>query len=162
MSETRAVAAARGEAGGLAVFCATGCYTGYLRPYPAHWGSLAATLVAYAAASAGASMAALAIVAALMSAWSSDAAERRLGPDSRRIVIDEWAGMFLALAFTPPTIPDFVIALVLFRIFDTLKLPPVRWLEKAPGGFGVTLDDLAAALQTMIFAALLRALAGAP
>jgi phosphatidylglycerophosphatase A len=41
------------------------------------------------------------------------------------------------------------MALLLFRVFDILKPPPVRQLERLPGGTGIMLDDVAAGLMAL-------------
>jgi phosphatidylglycerophosphatase A len=45
---------------------------------------------------------------------------------------------------------------LLFRLFDISKLPPVRALERLPGGWGVMADDMAAAVYALVSFALLR------
>jgi phosphatidylglycerophosphatase A len=68
--------------------------------------------------------------------------------DSGRIVVDEVAGYFVTVAFADPARWS-VLALgfVLFRLFDIVKPPPVRWIDRnLPGGAGVVLDDVAAGL----------------
>ena len=41
--------------------------------------------------------------------------------------------------------------LVLFRLFDIWKPPPIRRLERAvPGGLGIMLDDIAAAIYALV------------
>ncbi|MDX1624619.1 MAG: phosphatidylglycerophosphatase A [Gemmatimonadota bacterium] len=81
-------------------------------------------------------------------------AERVLGHDDGRIVIDEVAGMALALAAAPRSWPAAVAAFLLFRLFDIAKPPPFDRLQEAPGGWGVMLDDLgsgaAAALVVLL------------
>ncbi len=46
-------------------------------------------------------------------------------------------------------------AFVLFRAFDILKPPPVRQLERLPGGTGIVLDDAMAGVYAalVLFAA---------
>jgi phosphatidylglycerophosphatase A len=34
----------------------------------------------------------------------------------------------------------------LFRFFDIVKPLGIRWIEKAPGGIGIVMDDVVAAL----------------
>jgi len=47
-----------------------------------------------------------------------------------------------------------------FRFFDIVKPPPIRWIDrKVGGGWGVMADDLAAAMMTLLALALGRALA---
>lgn len=66
--------------------------------------------------------------------------------DNQRIVIDEVAGYLVTM------IPAdrggwaaLACGFVVFRLFDIVKPPPVRWLdEHLPGGWGVVLDDVAA------------------
>jgi len=66
--------------------------------------------------------------------------------DSGRIVIDEVAGYFVTMAFAAPGQPvSLACGFVLFRLFDIVKPPPVRWIDRnLPGGAGVVLDDVAA------------------
>ncbi len=62
------------------------------------------------------------------------------------IVIDEFAGQFLALLALPPTWPVLLAGFVLFRLFDIMKPPPARRLEALPGATGIMADDLLAGL----------------
>lgn len=75
------------------------------------------------------------------------AAERALGThDDPRIVLDETVGFWVTMAFLPRSWPWLAAGFVLFRFFDAAKLPPYRWLERLPGGFGVVMDDVGAAV----------------
>jgi phosphatidylglycerophosphatase A len=65
--------------------------------------------------------------------------------DPPHIVIDEVLGMLLTYFFLPPGSLGVLLGFALFRLFDILKPPPARWLERRPGGWGVMLDDIAAA-----------------
>ena len=67
--------------------------------------------------------------------------------DPQFVVIDEVAGMLFTLAFVPARWDGLFAALVLFRLFDILKPPPCRWIEKhLPPGPGIMLDDVFAAI----------------
>jgi len=70
--------------------------------------------------------------------------------DPQPFVIDEVAGQFLALlVWRPPGVSPMWIAgagFVLFRIFDIVKPFPAGRLERLPAGWGILLDDLAAAV----------------
>ncbi len=78
---------------------------------------------------------------------ASGSAEKTLGKDSRHIVIDEFCGYLLAVLFVPKTTGYLLAGLILFRIFDILKPPPIRKIEQiAPGGGGIMLDDVMAAV----------------
>ena len=73
------------------------------------------------------------------------------------VVIDEVAGLFVAMLFVPYSITNLIIAFLLFRLFDVWKPLFVRTFEKFPGGFGITMDDVGAGIlanlliQIMIF-----------
>lgn len=66
------------------------------------------------------------------------------GHDNPKIVIDEIAGYFTAMAFVPRTWPYLLAAFVLFRTFDTLKPVPVKTFDRMENAFGVVFDDVAA------------------
>lgn len=67
--------------------------------------------------------------------------------DDSRIVIDEWVGALFALFAMPQEIHfPFFTALILFRVFDVFKGPWGQWLQRLPGGFGVTMDDIGAGI----------------
>jgi phosphatidylglycerophosphatase A len=87
---------------------------------------------------------------------------RALGvPDHGAIVWDEMVAMWLVLVFTPDTLAWQALAVGLFRFFDIVKPPPVRWADrKLKGGFGVMFDDLLAAGFTLLALALIVSLAG--
>jgi phosphatidylglycerophosphatase A len=79
--------------------------------------------------------------------WICGRADRRLGThDNPRIVLDEVVGMWVAAAGLPREWRWALASFVLFRFFDSVKLPPYRWLERLPGGIGVVADDLGAGL----------------
>lgn len=75
--------------------------------------------------------------------------------DPGEIVIDEVVGMMLALwplsvgltlTGAAPGIfpwPAWIAAFLLFRFFDILKPPPVRWFDR-PGALWIMLDDVVA------------------
>ena len=130
---------------------ATGFYSGYGRPYPGTWGTAPAWLIAFFLIEGN--QAILAIVAALtfiVSVWAANEAEILFGHDARKIVIDEWVGMFITVLFVPYSLTNYVIAFVLFRGFDVVKIPPAIQAENLPGGWGVTMDDVIAGAQANI------------
>lgn len=103
----------------------------------------------------------LAITAALtlIGVWAANIADRAWGThDSGRIVIDEVVGFLYTVALVDRSSwLVLAIGFVVFRFFDIVKPPPVRWLdENLPGGWGVVLDDVAAGVMG---AALMWALA---
>lgn len=79
--------------------------------------------------------------------WICGRAEAVLGRhDDPRIVLDEVVGFWWAAAFLPRTGPAALAAFAAFRVCDTLKPPPVRRLERLPGGVGIVADDVGAAV----------------
>lgn len=70
--------------------------------------------------------------------------------DPSMIVIDEACGMLLALFLVPFSLYSVILGFFLFRIFDILKPPPARRLEKLTGSLGIMFDDIVAALYTNI------------
>jgi phosphatidylglycerophosphatase A len=89
--------------------------------------------------------------------WAADASERTLGgKDPGAIVIDEVAGMILAVLVVPATPLVLVVAFVLFRLFDVLKPFPANVAERLRGGVGVMMDDLVAGLYALVLVALAR------
>jgi len=82
-------------------------------------------------------------------------AEKYLGHDNGKIVMDEFLGYMLSIAFLPKGLLTGVIAFILFRIFDIFKIEPVNVLQKLPGGAGVMADDLMAGVYTNLFARLI-------
>jgi phosphatidylglycerophosphatase A len=74
--------------------------------------------------------------------------------DPHSVVIDEAFGMGLAMVLAPARpggLAGLAAIFVLFRIFDVVKPPPLRSLERLPGGYGITADDLGAALYSAAF-----------
>ena len=88
--------------------------------------------------------------------WAGVAAADRLERDSGEkdpgyVVIDEVAGMGLALLAVPKEWYFIVMAFLLFRVFDIWKPFPIRKVEKFPGGWGVMADDLLAGLLARLW-----------
>ncbi|MBI3318567.1 MAG: phosphatidylglycerophosphatase A [Candidatus Omnitrophica bacterium] len=81
--------------------------------------------------------------------WSAGPAAREMnGADPKPVVIDEVAGMMVALAALPANRAVYLAGFLLFRLLDILKPGPLRRVEKLPGSWGILLDDLAAGLLT--------------
>jgi len=79
--------------------------------------------------------------------------------DHGGIVWDEMVGYWLAVAFVPLQWQWLLAAFVLFRFFDIVKPWPIRQLDrKVSGGFGIMLDDIVAALFTVVILAAVQGL----
>ena len=154
----------------------TGLGTGYLPVAPGTWGS-AAVCIIYVAAALGSggrmicingTMAVVAVLSAVACVWLGRFAERTFGKkDPGACTIDEWAGQAVALIALP--LPDGPllrgcliaagVAFIAFRLFDIVKPPPARRMEKLPYGWGVLLDDLVAGVYANVVAQLVLRLA---
>jgi phosphatidylglycerophosphatase A len=66
--------------------------------------------------------------------------------DPQFVVIDEVAGQLITLILVPVSWQSLLAGFILFRSFDMLKPPPLRYLEKLPEGAGVVMDDVGAGL----------------
>jgi phosphatidylglycerophosphatase A len=138
---------------------------GLLKPGPGTYGSIAAVLLWFGAAhllhpapvalAIGTAIAALA--ATLIGIPAATIVARESGrEDPGHVVIDEVAGQLIALIAIPADWRHAAISLLLFRIFDILKPPPIRQLERLPGGTGIMLDDVAAGLFALLLAQIIH------
>ncbi len=102
-------------------------------------------------------------VAFLIGIWACERTARDLGvADHGAMVWDEIVAFWLVLLFAPGGWLAQLAAFVLFRFFDIVKPPPIRYYDKKlKSGFGVMFDDLLAALYTLLVLALLHAPAAA-
>ncbi len=138
--------------GGLArarLLAATGLGIGYAPLAPGTLGSIPGLVLAWSLFLLGGSGAVFAgfVVVTGVGFLVAGGAARTLGArDPRPVVVDETAGQMLALLLVPPTARTVVLAFFLFRLFDTWKPFPVRWLESLPGSSGIMADDLAAGI----------------
>jgi len=84
--------------------------------------------------------------------WAAEVAGRNLGAaDHGAIVWDEVVAFLVVLFFVGAHPLSIMVAFGLFRLFDILKPPPIRQLERAfKNGFGVMADDLLAAGYTLL------------
>ena len=78
--------------------------------------------------------------------------------DPSYIVIDELAGMCVAVIGHGLDAVTLLKAFVLFRIFDILKPFPIRRIERLPKGYGIVADDLAAGIYANVALLILRRL----
>ncbi len=87
----------------------------------------------------------LAIITILGVPLASRMEELTATKDPGRIVIDEIAGYLVTMLGSPPDLFYILAGFLLFRFFDILKPPPIRYLERALfSGLGVMADDLMA------------------
>jgi phosphatidylglycerophosphatase A len=70
--------------------------------------------------------------------------------DPQIVVADEAVGQWIALLAAPANWKFALIGLILFRLFDITKPPPIRRIEHLPEGWGIMLDDVAAGIYALI------------
>jgi len=125
---------------------------GFLRPGPGTWASLATAALWWSGAglfvqgglqSFYVTLAACAVLMIGIPVSSIVARESGVS-DPGFVVIDEVAGQLIALIAVPLRWQYVLASFILFRGFDILKPPPLRQLEKLPGGSGIMLDDVGA------------------
>lgn len=136
---------------------------GHLRPGPGTWGSAAAVLLWLAAAhwlhpartsvAIGTAVAALLLLAVGIPA-SSIVAREAGTEDPQFVVVDEVAGQWIALIGAGLRPWSWLLAFLLFRLFDILKPAPARQLDRMHGGFGIMMDDVAAGVYALILVCL--------
>jgi phosphatidylglycerophosphatase A len=107
-------------------------------------------------------LAALAAVV-VVGIWASQRVEAVLGrKDPGVIVIDEVAGMMVAVLLLPRTPGVLLCAFLLFRLFDIWKPFPAGEAQALRGGFGVVVDDLIAGVYALVLLKGARMLFGVP
>jgi phosphatidylglycerophosphatase A len=88
----------------------------------------------------------------------SDVSQKLGVHDHGGIVWDEMVGYWLAVSLVPLQWQWLLGAFVLFRFFDIVKPWPIRQIDrKAGGGLGIMIDDVVAAVFTMIVLAVVQA-----
>jgi phosphatidylglycerophosphatase A len=134
---------------------------GYVPKGPGTAGSLGALAVAWLlheyAGVGPLPLAALGIALAIPGIWAAGAVAKEIGrKDPQIVVVDEVVGQWITLAGASQlNWKSWLAAFALFRLFDIWKPPPVRQLERLPGGVGIVADDAMAGLYAalVLFAA---------
>lgn len=133
----------------LIAFFATGCYAGKIPLAPGTWGTAVGFALYWAIRHLPAPAYAAALVAFIAFAvWVSTLAQGIFEEgDPPQVVIDEIAGFLVTMAFHRIDLPTAICGFVLFRAFDIVKPPPIRWIERRfADGRGVVFDDVAAGI----------------
>ncbi len=152
----------------------TGGGVGFLRPAPGSWGTVPPAILFLLLLLANVTdpartciLLAFGLIASiLLIAYGKWAAAWFREPDPGSVILDEYAGFAVTIAFVPiPTwcvtqgalgLFVFTAALyIVFRATDSLKIPPSNYLERLPWGWGILCDDLCAGLQANLIAQLI-------
>jgi phosphatidylglycerophosphatase A len=142
----------------VAVLLATGLYVGNIPLAPGTFGSLLGLPLAFFMAGISLPAAIMAgFLIIILAVWISDHAAKVLKrKDPGCIVIDEIAGMMVALFGLPFHLISVITGFVLFRIFDMIKPFPIRMIDRGlTGGLGIVADDVAAGIFANILTRLL-------
>jgi phosphatidylglycerophosphatase A len=140
----------------LARLIATWFYCGYVPIAPGTAGSAAGLAVAWLlhrfAGFEPAGFLMLGLLALAPASWAANATAVQTGlKDPQIVVVDEVVGQWIALAGAAHlNWKSWTAAFILFRLFDIWKPPPVRQLERVPGGAGIVLDDAAAGVYAAL------------
>lgn len=128
---------------------------GLLPKAPGTWGSLAALPFAYGLLSLFPSPWVLLLGAVILfvpGCWASAKYASSTGrPDPGAVVVDEVVGQWMVLAIAPFSPMGWIMAFLLFRLFDILKPWPISLADRhIKGGFGIMIDDVIAAVFAMV------------
>lgn len=134
-----------------ALFLATGCFVGNIPFAPGTFGSLLGIPLCFVLSKINLIFALLGIILFIFFAiWTAQLAVRILQKsDPGNIVIDEIAGMTVALIGLPFNLRSVVTGFIIFRALDIFKPFPIRRIERRlSGGAGVVLDDVVAGIYS--------------
>ncbi len=136
----------------IVLFIAQGAYSGRVPIAPGTAGTVVGVLLYILLKDLGSLWYCIAYTAvAALGSLAAGRADDLLGTkDSPSIVIDEIAGFLIAMFLIPFSWGYVVAGFILFRFFDILKPWPLKRLQDVPGGPGVMLDDLGAAVYTNV------------
>ncbi|MZR30450.1 phosphatidylglycerophosphatase A family protein [Sneathiella litorea] len=143
-----------------AVILSTWFWSGLSPKAPGTVGTLAALpfgiLIYYFFGAPALGMASL--VALFIGWWSTKIYLEKTGKsDPGEVVIDEVAGIWLALHAADLTPLMIFLAFVIFRVLDIWKPWPIGWLDrKVKGAFGVMIDDYAAGLIASVLLVIIK------
>jgi len=99
------------------------------------------------------------IVVFILGVIAAGKVEDRTGEkDPSKVVIDEFACVFLAFFLVPLTPLTVITGFILYRVIDIIKLPPMRSFESLHGGWGIMMDDFVGGIYTNLILQILIAL----
>lgn len=120
---------------------------GHLPIFPGTWGSLGGLVPCLILHSSPKLYIAVFILLFALGVRASSKIEENTGQeDPSFVVIDEFACIFLVFLFVPLSVASIITGFILYRIFDIVKIPPIKALENLKGGWGIMLDDAMSAI----------------
>jgi phosphatidylglycerophosphatase A len=133
---------------------ATGFSVGRIPLAPGTCGSLLGIPICFVLNEIGlAGAAAGAVVFVLFAVYIAGEAERLIRlRDAPCIVIDEMAGIMIAMFAVPLTPLNLSAGFIAFRALDIVKPFPARFMDaRVPGGWGIVMDDVVAGVYSNLF-----------
>lgn len=135
------------------MFTATGCFIGNVSVAPGTFGSTLGIPLCFLISKIELTVALVfTIIFIFFAIVIAQEAEKMLGEkDPGCIVIDEIAGLMVALIGVPFNIISVLTGFLIFRVFDILKPYPIKYLErKLSGGVAIVMDDVVAGIYSNI------------
>jgi len=132
--------------------------SGLIRPAPGTWGTLFAWLLWQPLALlSDTTVFGILLAGFVLGCMACHLTGKDLGrPDDSGMVWDEIIAFWLVLWLTPDSLLAQALAFGLFRLFDIIKPPPIRFFDqRLKNGFGVMWDDLVAAGYSLLVMAVL-------
>jgi phosphatidylglycerophosphatase A len=130
---------------------ASGFGSGYMPIASGTWGSAVGMVIAWLFFGDLRVAVVLTLAVTALSIPVATRAEKLYGTkDDGRIVIDEIVGYWVSVLLLPHTLPVYIAAFFLFRLFDVLKPLGINRTQQLPGGWGIVIDDVLAGLLSNI------------
>lgn len=138
---------------------AFGLGSGLLRPAPGTWGTAVGWLLWVVVVSRLSDVGVALVLGASFAygCWACHQVGKELGrADDSGMVWDEIVAFWLVLWLMPENIGVQALAFVVFRFFDIVKPPPIRYFDRRmKNGLGVMWDDMLAAGYSLLVLAIL-------
>jgi phosphatidylglycerophosphatase A len=129
---------------------ATFFYLGKLPIAPGTWGSMGALILwLFLPVTTSVHLSVILILFVLGVYSSQQVAKYMQVHDPSEVVIDEAVGMGISLFMLPHSYGLYLLAFIVFRIFDILKPSFIYQVQNLPSGWGIMLDDVLAGLFTL-------------
>ena len=129
----------------------TGLGTGYAPIAPGTAGSLLGLVLFFLFPLNGWYWLVITVLVFFIGVWTSTIIEKEKGEDPPIVVIDEVVGQWVALLFIPfYSLKIYILAFLLFRLFDVRKPPPIDQSQRLKAGYGIMIDDVLAGIYANI------------
>lgn len=134
---------------------------GYIKPASATWGSLFVGIILYFTfphLQICTKITIALITFAIGTILANYIEKTQKTHDPHFVIIDEAVGMMIVCLFLSQVWWHFIIAFILFRIYDIAKLWPASFFDKRQGGFSIMIDDVIMAIPALFIMEVIRLL----